>query len=82
MENTAYGTPTGWNNTYAVDPVDWRKVLIEKVEHIEKRVDRIEKTQEELMKLLFCYIRANGYTVDRILERYEEEYYYYKESLK
>ena len=52
MENTAYGTPTGWNNTYAVDPVDWRKVLIEKVDTVISNQKSIAKTQSTIIEKL------------------------------
>ena len=52
MENTAYGTPTGWNNTYAVDPVDWRKVLIEKVDTVISNQKTIVRTQSTILEKL------------------------------
>lgn len=52
MENTAYGTPTDWNNTYAVDPVDWRKVLIEKVDTVISNQKTIAKTQSTIIEKL------------------------------
>lgn len=52
MENTAYGTPTGWNNTYAVDPVDWRKVLIEKLDTVISNQKSIVRTQSTILEKL------------------------------
>jgi len=52
------------------------------ITNLNVRLDCIEEKQDELIKLLYCFIRSQGNNVDRILERYEEEYLYYKESLK